>query len=528
MDLCTAIDVDLEEETSDQKSNEEDGVGITAAEAAENYRIAGTRVDCDNSSVSWDRYRNLYCPEVEDIVKQVVIEAQISYKLTDFQEIFLHSIGSKKDTFAVVNTGAGKTEVTGIAALVLRKVFDEPSGLIVIFIPLSGIMDELVDNKTIATTAVSMNGRLYSQNSDGQVKVKDEDILAGKYARLVMHPESLKNSNIEKLMLKLKQHQRIVGVIVDEFHVILPKHWASFRPEMQEQTARLRAFLKKGAPTAALSATATKLDVELTIQTLGMRGKPAILAENPIQSQHKFVKIARASDNYGFEGYLDQKSIFHPGLLSQLRVLVIDEYVRCILKGEEPKHTILFFRTENQLIQLINYLREVLGVSNARSAPFVSLVASTPPVTEMVVNARKGNISLYLTTQKMLMGVNIPKPDICIFIKPMNMVHSIIQGAGRTGRPVTGEPGIRTRAVVYILANGGDVGEQVKGMSEEMKDFVHNKGLVRLLMPVEKLVMVVESLILVLETLLKMLILKTVLECSCVTCVASSQVASSA
>ena len=89
-------------------------------------------------------------------------------------------------------------------------------------------------------------------------------------------------------------------------------------------------------------------------------------------------------------------------------------------------------------------------------------------------------------------------------------------------------PGIRTRAVVYILANGGDVGEQVKGMSEEMKDFVHNKGLVRLLMPVEKLVMVVESLILVLETLLKMLILKTVLECSCVTCVASSQVASSA
>ena len=85
-------------------------------------------------------------------------------------------------------------------------MFDEPSGLIVIFIPLSGIMDELVDNKTIATAAVSMNGRLYSQNSDGQVKLTDEDILAGKYARLVMHPESLKNSNIEKLMLKLKQH----------------------------------------------------------------------------------------------------------------------------------------------------------------------------------------------------------------------------------------------------------------------------------------------------------------------------------
>ena len=216
-----------------------------------------------------------------------------------------------------------------------------------------------------------------------------------------------------------------------------------------------------------MSATATKFDVDLTVQTLGMRGKPAILAENPVQSQHKFVKIRRASDNYGFEGYLDQKLKFHPGLLCQLRLLVIDEYVRCILGGEEPKHTIIFFRTENQLILLLNYLREVLGVSNARTAPFVSLVASTPPFTEMVVKMKKGSISLYLTTQKL---------DICIFVKPMNMLRSVIQGAGRTGRPVNGEPGIRTRAVVYILANGGDVVDQVKGMSDEVRDFVNDKS----------------------------------------------------
>ena len=69
----------------------------------------------------------------------------------------------------------------------------------------------------------------------------------------------------------------------------------------------------------------------------------------------------------------------------------------------------------------------------------------------------------------MLLGLNIPRLDICIFVKPMNMLHSIIQGGGRTGRPLPGEPGIRTRGLVYILANGGDVGAQVKGMSEEVK-----------------------------------------------------------
>ena len=164
-------------------------------------------------------------------------------------------------------------------------------------IPLSGIMDEIVENNKVKTAAVSMNGKLYSKNCEGQIKVNEKDILDGMYARLVMHPEALNNSNVEKLLLKLKQQQRILGVFVDEFHVMLLKHWASFRPGMEEQTARLRAFLRKDAPTATLSATATEFDIDLTVQTLGMRGKPAILAENPVQSQHKFVKIPRASDN---------------------------------------------------------------------------------------------------------------------------------------------------------------------------------------------------------------------------------------
>ena len=65
----------------------------------------------------------------------------------------------------------------------------------------------------------------------------------------------------------------------------------------------------------------------------------------------------------------------------------------------------------------------------------------------------------------------------------MNMLHALVQGAGRTGRPLPGEPGIRRRAVVYVLASGGDVGAQVKGMSEEVREFIkHDVGCLRILL----------------------------------------------
>ena len=89
-------------------------------------------------------------------------------------------------------------------------------------------------------------------------------------------------------MLKLKFEQKILGVVVDEFHVILPQHWASFRPGMEEQTARLRAFSRKGAPTAALSATATKSDLDQMVKILGLRGDPVV----------GWVKFAKVSQNF--------------------------------------------------------------------------------------------------------------------------------------------------------------------------------------------------------------------------------------
>ena len=481
--LCTGHKDMMDSMDVDEIEVDELALDITIETAAKNYEEAGGRVQCDPSTIVWERYQHLFNHEVKLVLEKVISQIDLKFKLSEFQEIFLHAIGSKQDLFAVTGTVSGKTEVTAIAALVLREIYKDPEGLMVIFVPLTGILDEMLANQNVQTAAVSMNGQMFCLTESGRALVKEEDLLHGKFARLVMHPEALKNKIVEKLMLQLKQSQKIIGVVVDEFHVIQPHHWSTFRPEMEEQMARLRVFLRKGAPTAALSATASESDVAQAVDILGLKGDPVILAQTPLQSQHKFILLRRPSDNYGFDGVLDQNDKFHPGLLEQLRIIYIDKFVRSIRNGEDPKHAIIFFRTENQLIKLFNYLRQTLAVSNARTAPFVCLVASTPPVTEMMINNRKGKIALYLTTQKMLLGVNVPQLDICIFVKPMNTAHSILQGAGRTGRPLPMEPGMRTKAVIYILSNGGDIGGQVNGMSDQVRDLVHFKtGCLRVLL----------------------------------------------
>ena len=451
-------------------------VGISRSEAADNYDKAGDLVENNQNNFPWEQYQKLYNPDTSKLIEEVMSEINLD-KLSSCQEIFLHAIGGKKDVFCLANTGAGKTLATGVASLLLRKVFSSSDGLVIMFVPLTGILFELLDCSFVSTAAVSMSGQMFGRNDDGgRILLSEDDLLSGRFARLVMHPESLKIPQIEQILLKLKLKQQVLGAFIDEFHILQPMHWASFRPCMEEQSARVRVFLRKGAPTGFLSATATEAEVSAACENFGLKSEPVVMAESPLQKHYKFVVLKRPSDNYGFEGFLSKNEKFHSGLLQQLKVIIIDEYVRCIQNGEEPKHGIIFFRTENQLILLMNYLRQTLNISNAFSAPFVSLVASTPQVTEMVINNRKGSISLYLTTQKMLLGLNIPNLSICIFVKPMNMLHSLLQGAGRTGRPLPGIPAARPRSLVYLLANGGDVGAQVKGMSSEVRDFVGYKN----------------------------------------------------
>ena len=93
--------------------------------------------------------------------------------------------------------------------------------------------------------------------------------------------------------------------------------------------------------------------------------------------------------------------------------------------------------------------------------------SSLLPPTEKIISERSSEISLYLSSNKMLLGVNISNIDIIIFCRPFNHPAAIIQGGGRGGRKQ--ENGMRRRVQVYQLFNTQDFSKLDKDMSPDMK-----------------------------------------------------------
>ena len=66
------------------------------------------------------------------------------------------------------------------------------------------------------------------------------------------------------------------------------------------------------------------------------------------------------------------------------------------------------FRSDTQVIEIFNYLREALPwFKSVADSPFVQVSSSIAPITEAKILERD-DISLYISTTKMLMGVNVP------------------------------------------------------------------------------------------------------------------------
>ena len=100
---------------------------------------------------------------------------------------------------------------------------------------------------------------------------------------------------------------------------------------------------------------------------------------------------------------------------------------------------------------------------NVSDSPFVQVTSSVAPITEAKIQERQ-DIKLYVSTTKMLMGVNVPDISVVIFLRPLNMLHYVAQGAGRGGRRSGDNSGLRNRVVTYLLWNNSDISANVKGM----------------------------------------------------------------
>jgi late competence protein required for DNA uptake (superfamily II DNA/RNA helicase) len=104
---------------------------------------------------------------------------------------------------------------------------------------------------------------------------------------------------------------------------------------------------------------------------------------------------------------------------------------------------------------------------DSRDSPFVMNHSCLLPPTEKVLAERASEISLYLSTNKMLLGIDLADIDVIIFLRPYNQPAALVQGGGRGGRRM--ENGKRRQVQVYQFFNSQDFTSQDKMMSPDMK-----------------------------------------------------------
>ena len=221
----------------------------------------------------------------------------------------------------------------------------------------------------------------------------------------------------------------IVLNFVDELHQGLEDHWNIIRPEMKSVTARLRVFSLPGAPVVAMSATATDLEVSGMIKNLGLRQKPVILRASPVQAHHKFVTVKRPANTCDPEGKQDKFGKEKPGLIQLLNRIYLAKYIENMKQNLPVKKGLILFRTEKHMMEVFEYVKEQLpGYDDMTTIPFTMNHGGLGPATIKNIIARKNEISLFLATSKMLMGIDIEEISVIIFVRPMNMMHYILQG----------------------------------------------------------------------------------------------------
>jgi hypothetical protein len=231
-----------------------------------------------------------------------------------------------------------------------------------------------------------------------------------------------------------------------------------------------------------MTATATDQEIGDVVKALGLRTPPVILTASPVQAHIKFSMIRRPSNNFGLEGTMTKSGFRNPGLLDLLDRVYLRQFLEDLRLGREPKKAIIFCRGNGVLGAIYSHLMYVTQhqYKDCRDSPFVMNHSCLLPPTEKVLAERVSEISLYLSSNKMLLGIDLPRIDIVIFLRPYNQLAALVQGGGRGGRRM--ENGLRSRVQVYQLYNSQDFTTQNKLMSLDMKRICQSQECTRLLL----------------------------------------------
>ena len=260
------------------------------------YNTAGTLVEEQEDEISLVKYNHLLSDHVASIIKEVLGEYPLPYELQEFQLVALHALGSGHNVILQAPTGAGKMIVAYLGIRVLQKTMEIPEGVGIGCQPLSSIMEEKLRSPYIPTGVISIKGSLKSslfesvEEEDVFLSEPFEDFKSGHLKLLLGHAESWISRVAQDILDSLRDKGLIILTIVDEAHIPLSDHWDSFRPQLKLVPGQLRGRAVKGAPTLAMTATLTPLEVNELKEVLGLRSNTVVLKANPIQEHHKFIR----------------------------------------------------------------------------------------------------------------------------------------------------------------------------------------------------------------------------------------------
>ena len=468
-----------------ERGGVEMNLGISEAEAMANYMAAGTEVEEEEDDITVAGNSGLISEEVEEILDSIVGELNLPYVPSDFQRVSINTVCTLKHLILVSPTGSGKMDVPLLSTLVLREKLGISKGVAIITQPLTSIMNEKIKNRICDVAVLSMAGQLRTSSGpedEAELSCDVKDLLDGKYPVLLGHPESFDSPLGQHILRELQRLDRLLLVCIDEFHQGGQGHWSSFRPDMMRISTGLRLYGIQNCPSIAMTATATNDEIKDVVKALGLRVPPVVLVASPIQAHMKFDMIRRPSNNFGLEGTVTRSGVKNPGLLDLLKRVFLHPYLEDLKNGREPKKAIIFSRGNGVLGAIYSHLMDMTGnkYKDCRDSPFVLNHSCLLPPTEKVLAERASEISLYLSSNKMLLGIDLPKIDFVIFLRPYDQLAALVQGGGRGGRRMNN--GKRSRVQVYQFYNSQDFSPQNKAMSPDMKRICLSKDCTRTLL----------------------------------------------
>ena len=95
---------------------------ISTSEADALYDQAGVLVETDEDQISLERYSHILKDDVALVIKEVLDENPLPFKLAPFQLLALRALGSKQNALLLSPTGSGKMLVAQFGVLVLAKI----------------------------------------------------------------------------------------------------------------------------------------------------------------------------------------------------------------------------------------------------------------------------------------------------------------------------------------------------------------------------------------------------------------------